>query len=263
MADGQTKAKTATTDGAALELVGVQPVELTLSIVIPCYNESATVGKLVAQVLLADIGPVQKDVIVVDDGSVDDSCAIVKTIANEHPETLRLLEQKYNQGKGAAVRRGMAEARGELIVIQDADLEYHPKDFKHMLPLFELENVDVVFGSRRLLPGNKVSGLAEYLGAQLINAFTNVLYGARISDQFTCYKMFRRSLLEHIPLRTNRFEFDAELTAKLLRVGQKVQEVPILYTPRSREQGKKIRWRDGAAWLWQIIKHRFTPRRRW
>lgn len=229
----------------------------TLSIIIPCYNEERTVGELLSRVLAVDIGSIQKDIIVIDDFSKDNSRNIVKKIAEQNSGNVRLLAQSRNMGKGAAVWRGMQEAKGNLVVIQDADLEYNPEDFRHMLLLFDMPQVDVVFGSRRLLLGNKVSGAAEYIGAQVINAFTNLLYGARISDQFTCYKMFRRELIPRLHMQSQRFEFDAELTGKLLRLGQHVQEVPIRYTPRSRAEGKKIRWRDGVAWLWQIIKYRF------
>lgn len=236
---------------------------LTLSIIIPCYNEERTIGELLSRVLTSQIGDVEKEVIVVDDASRDRSVDIVREIEKRTMGQVQLLVQSYNQGKGAAVWRGMLAATGDLIVIQDADLEYHPQDFRQMLPLFDLPRVDVVFGSRRLLPGSAVSGAAEYFGAQAINLFTNLLYGARISDQFTCYKMFRRPLVSQLKMRTSRFEFDAELTAKLLRLGQRVQEVPIQYFPRSRVEGKKIRWRDGITWLWQIIKHRFTSRDAW
>lgn len=235
----------------------------TLSIIVPCYNEERTIAELLSRALAADIGRVGRDIVVVDDFSRDKSREIVQKIVDQNPNTVRLLTQSENRGKGAAVWRGIQVARGELVVIQDADLEYHPQDFRQMLPLFDLEKVDVVFGSRRLLPDNPVSGVAEYIGAQTINFFTNLLYGARITDQFTCYKMFRRELIPQLKMHSERFEFDAELTAKLLRLGQKVQEVPIRYLPRSREEGKKIRRRDGVAWLWQIIKHRFTSRESW
>jgi len=234
-----------------------------LSIIIPCYNEEATVSETLRRLLAVDIGKVEKDIVVVDDGSRDRSIEIVEEIRKQYPQTIRLFVQPKNKGKGAAVWRGLSETRGELVVIQDADLEYHPEDFRQMLTLFALPQVDVVFGSRRMLPGNPVSGIAEYIGAQVINAFTNLLYRAQITDQFTCYKMFRKELIPQLKMHSERFEFDAELTAKLLRLGQRVQEVPIRYFPRSRAEGKKIRWLDGLIWLWQIIKHRFTRREAW
>lgn len=236
---------------------------MKLSVVIPCYNEAKTITQVLQRVLTADLLGWEREVLVVDDGSQDDSVVVVTAFIANHAGPVRLLQQPKNLGKGAAIRRGFAEATGDLIVIQDADLEYDPRDLRHMMSLFDLPDVNVVFGSRRLLKSNAVSGFAEYWGAQIINFFTNLLYGTRISDQFTCYKMFRRDLLKEIPLRSSRFAIDAELTAKLLRSGERVQEVPITYYPRSRAQGKKIRWRDGVAWLWQIIKHRFTSPKHW
>lgn len=236
---------------------------MKLSVIIPCYNEAKTIERVLERLELAEILDFEREIIVVDDASRDDSVAVVERFAQTHLVTIHVLRQEKNMGKGAAIRRALKEATGDLLVIQDADLEYDPHDLRHMMSLFDLPDVNVVFGSRRLLKSNAVSGFAEYWGAQVINFFTNILYGARITDQFTCYKMFRRELLEEIPLHSNGFEIDAELTAKLLRTGERVQEVPITYHPRSRAQGKKIRWTDGVAWLWQIIKHRFTSPKHW
>lgn len=235
---------------------------MTLSIVIPCYNEERTLGELLQQVVSVDLGDVEKEVIVVDDGSKDRSYSIAQSIAEKHPDMIRVFSQPKNCGKGAAIRRGFKEATGGLIVIQDADLEYDPQDFRQMLELFQLPGVDVVFGSRRLL-ANPVSSTLFYLGAYLINFLTNVFYGVRISDQFTCYKMFRRGLLDRISLRRNGFDIDAELTAKLLRLGKTVWEVPITYHPRSFAEGKKLQFRDGLPWIWQLVLHRFSNPRRW
>lgn len=234
---------------------------MKLSIIIPCYNEAKTIAEILRRVQEVSLGGVQKEILVIDDGSKDESAAIVETLAVSQP-SIRLLRQPHNLGKGAAMQRGFKEATGDLVVIQDADLEYDPADWQQMIALFHLPQVDVVFGSRRLLPGNRTSGLFFYFGAQLINLFTNILYGARISDQFTCYKMTRSSVLQKIPLHSNRFAVDAELTAKLLRLGQFIQEVPITYNPRGRKEGKKIRFRDGLSWLWQIIKYRFVDPKR-
>lgn len=236
---------------------------MKLSVIIPCFNEEQTIAQVLQQVLGADLLKLEREIIVIDDGSNDQSVNIVAGIRNKNLGQIKLLIQPTNRGKGAAIRRGFNDSTGDLIVIQDADLEYNPQDLRHMISLFDLPDVNIVFGSRRLLKRNAVSGLAEYWGAQVINLFTNLLYNARISDQFTCYKMIRRQLLEAIPLRSNGFEIDAELTAKLLRLGYAVQEVPITYFPRTRDQGKKIRWRDGVAWLGQIIKHRFTSPNHW
>lgn len=236
---------------------------MVLSVVIPCYNEQRTLAQVLERFVTLQIPDVTFEVIVVDDASRDGSVRIGEEFQRRYPSLIRLLRQPRNQGKGAAVRRGFAEASGDLIVIQDADLEYDPSDFSQMISLFSLPEVEVVFGSRRLLRSNPVSGVFFYWGAQMINLFTNFLFGARISDQFTCYKMFRRRLLKDIPLHSDRFEIDAELTAKMLRLGTQVQEVPIHYYPRTLAEGKKIRFRDGLSWTWQLIKHRFSPRTSW
>lgn len=235
---------------------------MKLSIVIPCYNEERTLAALLQRVRDADLGSVQKEILVVDDGSRDKSLDIARAMAEKYPELIRVLAQDENQGKGAAIRRGFQEATGGLVVIQDADLEYDPKDFCQMLALFRLPEVSVVFGSRRLLK-NPVSSRLYYSGAPLVAALTYLLYGARISDQFTCYKMMRRELLTRLPLRERGFAVDAELIAKLLRRGARIHEAPITYHPRSRAEGKKVRLRDGFRWLWQLTRHRFSDPRRW
>lgn len=235
---------------------------MTLSIVIPCYNEAGTLGEVLRRVLKVDLGAVKKEILVVDDGSTDGSAAIAHSVARQFLDVVRVFELPRNQGKAAAVRQGFALARGDLVVIQDADLEYHPDDFQRMVPLFKRAEVEVVFGSRRLAK-NPVSGTFYFWGAQLINLVTNVLYGTRLTDQFTCYKMLRRNLLRQIPLRAERFAIDPELTAKLLRLGARIHEVPITYHPRTRAAGKKIRARDGAHWLWEIVKHRFGSPKTW
>lgn len=237
-------------------------VALKLSIVIPCYNEERTLEALLQRVLDVDLGPVQKEILVVDDGSHDRSRDIARAMAAKHQGLIRVLAQERNQGKGAALELGFQEARGDLVVIQDADLEYDPNDFRQMLALFRLPEVSVVFGSRRLLK-NPVSSRIYYSGAPLVAALTYVLYRAHVSDQFTCYKMMRRELLSRIPLRERGFTVDAELLAKLWRLKQWIHEVPITYHPRSRAEGKKVRLHDGFRWIWQLVKHRFSDPVRW
>jgi len=229
----------------------------TLSIIVPCYNEQATVVELLHQVLRADLGNYKKEIIVVDDGSSDTTPTKVRTLLPQYPE-LHLLALPH-RGKGAAIKAGLKRAIGDLVVVQDADLEYDPNDWRQMLELFRLPPVHVVFGSRRLLPDHKGSGALYYWGAQCINLVTNLLYGVRLSDQFTCYKMMRRHLLEKLNLQGEGFEIDGELVAKLLKLKECIYEVPITYHPRNRQQGKKIKVGDGARWFWQIIKHRFLP----
>lgn len=227
----------------------------TLSVIVPCYNEQATVVELLQQVLRVDLGNYKKEIIVVDDGSSDTTLTKVRMLLPQYPK-LRLLVLPH-RGKGAAIRAGLKRATGDLVVVQDADLEYDPNDWRQMLELFRLPPVNVVFGSRRLLPDHKGSGTLYYWGAQCINLVTNLLYGVRLSDQFTCYKMMRRHLLKRLNLRGEGFEIDGELVAKLLKSKQRIYEVPITYHPRTRRQGKKIKVGDGARWFWQIIKYRF------
>ena len=225
-----------------MEIATIQTM-LTLSIIVPCYNEEGTVVELLRRVVGADLGACRKEIIVVDDGSTDRTVQLLTALAAEVAE-MRLLVQPRNMGKGAAVRRGLAAAGGDLVIVQDADLEYDPRDFRQMIELFRLPQVTAVFGSRRMLPDHEGSGVFYYWGAQCINLATNLLYGVRITDQFTCYKMIRRSLLPQLKLKGNRFAIDAELVAKLLRKKQRIYEVPITYRPRTRAQGKKIKIRD-------------------
>lgn len=235
---------------------------MTLSIVIPCFNEERTLHRVLERVLAVDLDGVRKEILVVDDGSTDRSRAIAEEMAVRHPGVVRVLVQPRNQGKGAALQLGFREATGDLVVIQDADLEYDPEDFRQMLALFRLPDVAVVFGSRRLLK-NPVSNRLYYSAVPLVTALGLILYGRRISDQFTCYKMIRREVLAHLPLRDRGFVVDAELLAKLWRLGHTIHEVPITYHPRSRAEGKKVRLRDGIVWCWQLVKYRFLPLEQW
>ncbi len=233
-----------------------------LSIVIPCYNEERTIATIIERVLAVDLGPTTKEVLVVDDGSTDRSAALAEALAIRYPGVLRVLRQPTNMGKGAALQRGFQEAAGDLVAIQDADLEYDPQDFQQMLALFRLPGVSVVFGSRRLIH-NPVSNALYYSVVPFVTIVTYLLYQRRISDQFTCYKMIRRDLLRRIPLRARGFVVDGELLAKLFRLGVDIHEVPITYRPRGREEGKKVRLRDGFHWMWELVRQRFSDPARW
>lgn len=236
--------------------------EMTLTIVIPCFNEERTLGELLERVIAVDLGDVRKEILVVDDGSKDRSRAIAEEAARRHPESIRVLAQPRNLGKGAALVAGFQEARGELVAIQDADLEYDPRDFRQMLALFRLPQVSVVFGSRRLLP-NPVSMRLYYSAVPLVTVLSALLYQRRVTDQFTCYKILRRDLVRRLALRERGFTVDAELLAKLWRLGVRIYEVPITYHPRSRAEGKKVRLRDGFTWCWQLVRYRFIDPARW
>lgn len=222
-----------------------------LTIVIPCYNEEKTILEIFRRVEAAELG-VTKEIVVVDDGSKDQTPEILKTLERA---TVILLPE--NRGKGAALRAGFAAATGDYVVVQDADLEYDPADLK-LLVAKAREGHKVVYGSRRLGRGrNPMAGLSYYAGGVLLSWLTNVLYGTRITDEPTCYKMFERKLLLGLPLTCTGFEFCPEVTAQVARRGEKIVEVPIGYQPRSRHEGKKINWRDGLIAIWTLVKNRF------
>lgn len=227
---------------------------MKLSVIVPAYNESATIAVLLARVLAVDM---DKDVIVVDDGSTDDTRTIVETFA---ARGVRLLAHAGNRGKGAAVRTGLRAANGAVVIIQDADLEYDPSDYRQVCqPIFD-GIADVVYGNR-WHHGTGVSYQRYLLGGRMLTLVTNLLYQAGISDEPTCYKAFRTSVIRRIRLCSDGFDFCPEVTAKVRRLGYKIHEAPISYQPRTFEQGKKIRWIDGLIALYVLAKYRVWPRR--
>lgn len=228
----------------------------TLSIVIPVYNEGSTIGKLLKRVAAADIGRVKKDIIVINDGSTDNTVAEISKARSDGLK-FRLINHRKNRGKGRALRTGFKYIRGQAVVIQDGDMEYEPNDFKKMLSNLSGDNVQVVYGSR-ILGRRKVhySGLSFYLGGWVLTKLVNLLYGGTITDEPTCYKMFETKLLKSIKLESKRFEFCPEVTAKILKRGIKIYEVPISYDPRHVSQGKKIKLRDFWEGVGTLIKVR-------
>jgi dolichol-phosphate mannosyltransferase len=229
---------------------------MKLSIVIPVFNEKNTIIQLIEMVESVDFENVEKEIIIVDDFSNDGTREALKNYENRH----KVLYHEKNHGKGRALRTGFALATGDWIVVQDADLEYEPKDLKRLLEKIMEEGVSVVYGSR-LLSRNvfkrKYSGYLFALGGILVTAVTNLLYGTRITDEPTCYKMFRRDLLPELDLQCERFEFCPELTAKLAKKGLKIHEVPINYYPRHKNEGKKIKLKDGIEAITTLLKWRF------
>jgi glycosyltransferase involved in cell wall biosynthesis len=229
-----------------------------LSVIIPFYNEQATLKTIVERVLAVPLVETTKQLILVDDGSSDGSSEIARRLADQHPDAVHYIAMSANCGKGAAVRRGLREVEGDLVVIQDADLEYDPADLPLIVEAYRDRDVNVVFGSRRLVPsGNRGSSVFHW-GGCLITRLTNLLYGSDLTDQATCYKSFRADVLNELHLCSTGFEFCAELTAKLLRRRHRIVEVPIHYTPRSRKDGKKIRLHDGLRIAWTLIRLRFS-----
>jgi len=229
---------------------------MKLSVVIPCYNEERTLAAVLERVLAAPPADVAKEILVIDDGSKDKSFEIAEDFARRYHGVVFAYRQPENRGKGAAVRAGFEKATGEVVLIQDADLEYDPNDYEKLLEPFERPDVQVVYGSRIKGSTNR-SYDRYYWGGRGVTMFTNLVYGSKLTDEPTGYKVFRRSFLQTIPLECNGFEFCPEITAKVLRRGVTIHEVPIAYNPRSFEEGKKINWRDGFAALWTLLKFRW------
>ena len=243
-----------------------------VSILIPAYNEERFIDTLlqrVAAVNLHSLGHT-KEIIVIDDGSTDGTAQQVRAFQHKHKNvTLILLSHPQNKGKGAAIRTGIAHATGDIILIQDADLEYDPNEYVNLLRPFSDPLLSVVYGTRYLSVADdtkksfffkrkyKKSYFLAYFAGRILTWTTNLLYGAHITDEATCYKAFRASVLKSIPLQCTRFEFCPEVTAKILKRGYNIVEVPISYDPRTYDEGKKINYKDGFEALWVLLKYRF------
>jgi dolichol-phosphate mannosyltransferase len=226
-----------------------------VSVIVPVYNEVAHIDELLQAI---HASPVNKEIIIVDDGSTDGTREKLQGLPASDDLTVVFHERNY--GKGAAIRTALAYARGEYVLIQDSDLEYDPQDYAALLRPLEEGKANVVYGVR---PDRPERGLRFFLGAKLLTHLTNFLYGAGIHDEATCYKVVRRSVLSRVRLECQRFEFCPEVTAKLCRMGEKIAEVPISYHPRSALEGKKIRHSDGWLAIWTLIRYRFQMRRAW
>jgi glycosyltransferase involved in cell wall biosynthesis len=222
-----------------------------LSVVMPVYNELATIEEIIPRVLGI---PMSVELIVVDDCSTDGTRPLLESLQRQYGFTLLL--QERNQGKGAALRRGFAAVTGNIVAIQDADLEYSPEEFPDLASLIIEGRADVVYGSR-FLGRHRVFLFTHYLGNRVLTLLTNVLYNTMLTDMETCYKVMRREVLNGLNLESNGFGIEPEITAKIFKRGYRVYEVPITYDGRTYEEGKKISWRDGVVALWVLLKHRF------
>jgi glycosyltransferase involved in cell wall biosynthesis len=225
----------------------------TLTVIMPVFNERATVAEIIRRMRAVEL-PVQLQLIVVDDGSSDGSDKVLKAIEDS---TVRIMSHPRNLGKGAAIRTALAAARGDLILIQDADLEYDPDDWPRMLEPILKGKAKVVYGSR--FTGERKNMLPlHWFGNRLLSVLTNILFSTTLSDMETCYKLFDAEVLEGMTIVSDRFEFEPEVTAKVLRRGHRIYEVPISYAGREVDEGKKITWRDGFGALLALIRFRFT-----
>jgi len=223
-----------------------------LSVLMPVYNEKATLTEMVERVLAV---PVRKELIAVDDASTDGSRDILQKLASEKGFTVLL--QERNQGKGAAVRRAIGAAKGDIMVIQDADLEYSPEEYPDLLDLIKKGKADAVFGSR-FIGRHRCHLFTHYLANLFLNLVTNVLYNTTLTDMETCFKAIRSDVLKALTLKSDRFGIEPEITAKLFKFGARVYEVPITYEGRDYSEGKKITWKDGFPALWTLVKYRFV-----
>jgi len=225
---------------------------LKLSIIIAAYQEEKTIAKVLKRVLDVKLDGIRKEIIVVDDGSNDGTFEEAKKFKG-----IKFFRLEKNQGKGAAVRKGMEHATGDVILIQDADLEYNPLEYPSLLkPILDGE-ADVVYGSRILGVHHNMYKIHKF-GNQLLTIITNLFFGTKLTDMETCYKVFKRDVLKGIKLRARRFDFEPEITTKILKLGYKIREVPISFKPRSFKEGKKITWIDGLKSLYYIIKYRIS-----
>lgn len=226
---------------------------MKLSVVIPVYNEKDTLMGLVKRVQEVKI---EKELILIDDYSTDGSRQIEDELEKKY-SNLKVIKKEKNEGKGAALRTGFKHATGDYVIVQDADLEYDPEDYHSLLALIERNDNAVIYGSRFLGAERKSMSLTHTLGNRALTVLTNILYNTSISDMETCYKMFPRELIQSIDFKSNRFNFEPEITAKILKRGFKIYEVPIKYFGRDWDEGKKISWKDGFAAIWALIKYRF------
>jgi len=227
-----------------------------ISVVVPAYDEAWTIAEVIGRIRSAPL-PAPREIIVVDDASRDETAAIVEKLCTQRPLDLRLVRHPSNRGKGAALRTGFGEARGDIVIVQDADLEYDPRDYPLLLePILE-DHADVVFGNRFHGGSHRVLYFWHYLANKALTFITNALTGLNLADMEVGYKVFTADVMRCLRLTAERFGIEPELTIKVARLGVRIYEVPIRYHGRTYAEGKKITWRDGAAALYHIVRYRF------
>ena len=226
---------------------------MKLSIVIPIYNEKNTIEKILNLVLAVE--GIDKEIIMVDDGSTDGSVDILKKIEKEHLD-IKVVIKGENRGKGHTLKVGFKETTGDYVIIQDADMEYDPQDYKKLIRALHEEKADVIYGSRFSGSYEKMSTL-HYFGNKLLTLVTNLFFGVMLTDMETCYKLIPGEFIRSVEIKSDRFDFEPEITAKILKAGLKIKEVPISYKGRAFSEGKKITWKDGFNAIYTLIKFRF------
>ena len=225
-----------------------------VSIIIPVFNEKNTIKELLEKVKNANFANLEKEIILVDDCSADGTTEILRELNKDY----KVFFHEKNQGKGAAIRTAIKEVTGDFVVIQDADLEYLPDDYDKLLPLLINDEADVVYGSRfKNQDNSKNFILKNKIANKFLTLLTNILYGATITDMETCYKAFKKEVIQRITIKSNRFDFEPEITAKIMKKKARLKEVPISYFGRGHEEGKKINWKDGVHAILTLIKFRF------
>lgn len=238
---------------SSADMPGAAPRYRSLSVIVPVYNERNTVAEVVRRMRSVEL-PLEREIVIVDDGSTDGTRQVLSQLADS---TVHVVLHDRNQGKGAAVRTGLAQVTGDLVLIQDADLEYDPDDWPKLLAPALKGRARVVYGSR--FTGERRNMLfIHWVGNRFLSLVTNILYNTTLSDMETCYKLFERDVIQGIRLRASRFDFEPEVTAKVLRQGIRIYEVPISYSGREFDEGKKITWQDGFAALWTLVRYRFV-----
>lgn len=226
---------------------------MKLSVIIPVFNEVATIEEIINRIKSVDVG-FDKEIIVVDDFSQDGTREILDKLPS--PD-LKILYHNKNMGKGAALRTGFSKAEGDIIVIQDADLEYNPQDYPKLLEPILDGRADVVYGSRFLGGPHRVLFFWHYVGNKILTTLSNIFTNLNLNDMETCYKVFRREILDRVEFKSKRFGFEPEFTSKVAKLKCKIYEVPISYSGRDYSEGKKIGWKDGVAAIFHIIRFRF------
>jgi glycosyltransferase involved in cell wall biosynthesis len=251
------------------------PISMKLSIVIPVYNEIESIAEILKRVQNVWIEDIEKEIIIVDDFSKDGTIDFLNNIISaqkmNQPDiilpdigsleisNIKIFFQEVNQGKGAALRRGFKESSGDAVIIQDADLEYDPNEYGKLLELIRHNVADVVYGSRFLGGPHRVLYFTHFVANQVLTTLSNILTNLNVTDMETCYKVFRKDILDRIEIKQNRFGFEPEITAKIARLNCRIYEVPISYYGRTYEEGKKVNWRDGVNALWCILKYNLFP----